>query len=59
MKDPQFLETVYLRILSRYPTEDEKKAFANFKIDGKNGGWFRRLDTIWALINSEEFINRH
>ena len=50
---------IYLDILSRYPTEDEKSEFENYiktsKLDRKSAG----QDLAWALINSDEFIFRH
>jgi hypothetical protein len=52
------LENIYLTILSRYPTEQEKKvarAYFNQTESRYNAG----VDIIWALLNTKEFIYRH
>ncbi len=52
------IERLYLRILSRYPTEEE---LAQARATAQGG--FRRsadlTDLAWALINSSEFLFRH
>jgi hypothetical protein len=50
---------LYLTILSRYPTDDERRAIAEY---GQAGGVNRRgvaQDLAWALLNSVEFGFRH
>jgi hypothetical protein len=58
--DPQaMLTSLYLTILSRYPTEEEVKIAASY---AKSSGLDRRkaaVDVAWALINSSEFLYRH
>jgi hypothetical protein len=53
------LDGMYLSILSRYPTDQEKgTALAYFR----NSGLSRRdaaIDLVWALLNTKEFIYRH
>ncbi len=57
----EFLDTAYLSILSRFPTNEEKDTFFRIlkKRPKNERGYIHRIDTIWALFNSEEFINRH
>lgn len=59
-KDEQRLEKVYLDILSRMPTEQEKKTFFQYQktLDKKSK---QRVfpDTVWILLNSKEFIFHH
>jgi hypothetical protein len=49
----------YLHILSRYPTPDEIAKHKNVRFSDKYSHWHLRRDVAWALINSEEFLNRH
>ena len=49
----------YLHILSRYPTPDEVAQIRNVKLTEQYKHWHLRRDIAWALINSEEFLNRH
>ena len=51
--------SVYLYILSRYPTPDEL-AIAQESL-GRDGGRLRQgtVDLSWALVNSKEFLYRH
>lgn len=50
---------IYLNILSRYPTDDEKAALEEYsKTDGVTKYQITN-DLIWALINSKEFLYRH
>ena len=54
-----FLKDVYLRVLSRYPTAEE---IALLRSDNNKNNQNRRFysrDIYWALLNSEEFLNRH
>ncbi|MHC5162794.1 MAG: DUF1553 domain-containing protein [Planctomycetota bacterium] len=53
------VDSIYLAILSRYPTESERQAMASyFKTKGL-GGNQAAVDLAWALINSKEFLYRH
>ena len=54
----KMLEGMYLTILSRYPTEQEKEtAAAYFE---KTGNRFNTsVDIAWALLNTKEFIYKH
>jgi hypothetical protein len=46
---PDLVAHLYLTILSRYPTDDERKARANSPT----------ADLVWALLNTKEFLYRH
>ena len=58
--DEQRLNRIYLDILSRYPTRQERDLFMQYKgtFDAKQREtpW---MDTIWVLLNSKEFIFYH
>jgi hypothetical protein len=58
--DPRaMLTSMYLTILSRYPTEDEVKIALAYT---QSSGLDRRkaaIDVAWALMNSAEFLYRH
>jgi hypothetical protein len=49
----------YLLILSRYPTEEELKAFTAFPQVGPTPRRTALVDLAWALVNSSEFLYRH
>jgi hypothetical protein len=58
-KQREIVEELYLRILSRRPTEEEVKIAAAY---AKSAGLKPReaiVDLAWALINSSEFLYRH
>lgn len=60
MKPGDMVRSVYLTILSRYPTAGELKTVADYA--AKNRGARGRdavVDLAWALINSSEFLHRH
>ncbi len=61
LKAGEFLNAAYLSILSRLPTKEERTTFFRIlkKRPKNERGYIHRVDTIWALFNSEEFINRH
>ena len=52
-------ETLYLTILSRFPTEEEVALVATYGQTGsrkKSTDW---IDIAWSLVNSPEFLYRH
>jgi hypothetical protein len=53
------LEELYLTILSRYPTASELQNVQEYIKTGVVKGSDVWIDVTWALINSEEFLNRH
>ena len=50
---------LYLRILSRFPTEEELEIVKAYARSGEAKGPKALLDLAWALINSAEFLYRH
>jgi hypothetical protein len=56
-KPEEIIDQLYLTILSRYPTEEERAAMAEYRSSG--GSRRPNLDIPWALINSAEFLCRH
>ncbi len=58
MSDDQLVEELFLATLSRMPTAADRTAFANHR---KIVSTRRELvvDTMWALINTREFILNH
>lgn len=59
----EIVETLYLTILSRFPTEKELQIAAAYSQPGRgNGGTLNReaaIDLTWALVNGAEFLHRH
>ena len=54
------LDRIYMDILSRYPTERERKAFSKYSQDLEPKVRFLAwVDTVWVLLNSKEFIFYH
>jgi hypothetical protein len=51
--------SVYLTILSRYPTEAELATVGSYAKPGGAKGRESVLDLAWALINTTEFLYRH
>ncbi len=57
-KPGEILDLLYLTILSRLPTHEERKTIAEYMQSARS----RReaaIDIPWALINSPEFLYRH
>lgn len=52
------VETLYLTILSRYPTESERRTVADY-VQATTSKREALIDLTWALINSSEFLYRH
>ena len=57
--NPHFIEDLYLRILSRLPTDDETAAATAYLASPKRKTADSACDLAWALINSKEFLLRH
>ncbi len=53
------LEEIYLRILSRLPTDDEKRTALAYMNSTKRRSFESACDLIWALINTKEFQLKH
>lgn len=54
-RKPETVTELYLTVLSRLPTEEERQAFEAHARGGGDGV----RDLLWALINSPEFSYRH
>jgi len=57
--DDEVLDELYLAILSRFPTEDERKVGTDYL--QRTGAAKRQavVDVAWAAVNSAEFLFRH
>ena len=55
----QVVTSLYLTILSRFPTDEELKTAEAYAPSGAGNRRATGLDLAWALINSEEFLYRH
>lgn len=53
------VRTLYLAILSRFPTDDELKTVATYAQSRRGNSREAAVDLAWALINSPEFLYRH
>ncbi len=58
LNDDQVLDELFLAFLTRYPTEHDRKAFADLR---RNVADRRQAfnDVVWALLNTREFILNH
>ena len=50
---------LYLRILSRFPTDQEKRAADVYLASPKRKPYESFCDLVWAMINSKEFLLKH
>ncbi|MFA6102794.1 MAG: DUF1553 domain-containing protein [Victivallaceae bacterium] len=57
--NPYIVSELYLLILSRFPTEEEKNIALNYMNSPKRKQNDATCDLAWALINSKEFILKH
>ncbi len=55
----QLIASLYLTILSRFPTDDEAKIALRYLDAGQKARREAVIDLAWALINSAEFMYRH
>jgi hypothetical protein len=56
---PNTVSTLYLSILSRYPSAEETRLAAAYVQSFQGNRWGAVVDIAWALINSAEFLYRH
>ncbi len=56
--DDEALEELFLATLGRAPTEKDKRLFAEYRSHTKDRASLL-TDTLWALINTREFILNH
>jgi hypothetical protein len=56
--DAELLEDLFLATLTRMPTADDRHAFAEYRkmVPDRRAAF---TDTLWALINTREFILNH
>ena len=57
-KDHEVLDELFLATLSRLPSEQDRQAFADYRktVTDRRAAF---TDTVWALINTREFILNH
>ena len=55
----EFTDRIYLLLLSRFPTDDERKAITDYAGVPGNNAKNAAFDLAWSLINSVEFQCRH
>jgi len=53
------VNSVYLTVLSRFPTDEERKTVQEYVQSGDVSRREAMIDLVWALINSAEFLYRH
>lgn len=58
-KPREVVDTLYLTILSRFPTQAELAIVTTYAQQGGTAGREATVDLAWALINSPEFLFRH
>ncbi len=56
--DNQIIDELFLATLSRFPDPDEKRSALQHIQNSKDRNKAYR-DTVWALINTREFITNH
>ena len=56
--EDQILEEMFLAVLGRFPTDRDKELFASYRT-AKSDRKAVLVDTMWALINTREFILNH
>jgi len=55
---PEIIKTLYIRTLSRQPTEDELQKLTAL-LEGQSSPQQTLEDVFWALLNSREFLFNH
>jgi hypothetical protein len=53
------ITALYLRVLSRYPTDGELDVIGQYGASAEAEGQEILADLTWALINTPEFLYRH
>jgi len=53
------VDEVYLTILSRYPTDEERKIIREYTKQSGSKIYYAIHDLVWSLINSKEFMLLH
>ncbi len=55
----ELIERIYLQVLSRYPTEDERTVVREYADASGMGTRSLALDLVWSLVNQPEFYFIH
>lgn len=55
----QWVTSMYLRILSRYPTDEEIRTIEEYSKQKVGAGRSAAQDLVWSLLNTAEFLYRH
>ena len=58
-KTNEIAETLYLTVLSRFPTDSDLKTVEEYAKTAVTKGRDMWIDVTWALVNSPEFLLRH
>ncbi len=56
---PNVIEDLYIRVLSRFPTDGEKRIADVYLKSPKRKPYDAFCDLVWALLNSKEFVLKH
>jgi len=56
--DDEILDELFLASLTRLPTDKDRKNFAEYRLTVRDRSQ-AFTDTVWALINTREFILNH
>jgi hypothetical protein len=56
---PALIDSLYLTILSRYPTTEERTTAQNYFGAPRSDATQAVQDLVWALVNTKEFLYRH
>ena len=59
LSSSEAIETIYLRLFSRLPLDEEKQIALSFLSAEKDPDRARVEDLIWSLVNSAEFVLNH
>ena len=55
----ELADEIYLACLSRYPTDEERRAVAGLIGEGATARREGLEDALWAILNTREFICNH
>jgi hypothetical protein len=58
-RTPEATEALYLTLLARFPTDDERARVVAHLASRGTDSYGAFVDVAWALINSTEFLHRH
>ena len=53
------IDELYLTVLSRYPTDEERKIIVEYRKTSKMKPYDVAYDLAWSLINSKDFMLQH